>query len=28
MPTYSAGTWGPHLADVLLAKDGFKWRTP
>ena len=28
MPTYSSGTWGPHLADVLLAKDGFRWRTP
>lgn len=25
---YRAGTWGPAEADELLARDGFRWRTP
>ncbi len=25
---YSAGTWGPHEADLLLARDLRQWRTP
>lgn len=27
-PNYSAGSWGPHCGDVLLERDGRKWRTP
>jgi len=26
IPTYAAGSWGPHEADELLAADGFAWR--
>jgi len=25
---YEAGTWGPHEADMLLARDGRTWRRP
>jgi glucose-6-phosphate 1-dehydrogenase len=25
---YAAGTWGPADADVFIARDGFRWRTP
>jgi glucose-6-phosphate 1-dehydrogenase len=25
---YKAGTWGPHIADVLLERSGDAWRTP
>ncbi len=25
---YAAGTWGPELADELLARDGRRWRKP
>jgi glucose-6-phosphate 1-dehydrogenase len=25
---YAAGSWGPAGADALLARDGFRWRTP
>jgi glucose-6-phosphate 1-dehydrogenase len=25
---YPAGTWGPHLADLLLARSGQAWRVP
>jgi glucose-6-phosphate 1-dehydrogenase len=28
MPTYPAGSWGPHEADHLISLDGAKWRTP
>jgi glucose-6-phosphate 1-dehydrogenase len=28
LPKYAAGTWGPEAADVLLARDGAKWRKP
>ncbi len=28
IPSYAAGSWGPAEADVLLAKDGYTWRTP
>ena len=28
VPTYAAGSWGPHEADELLAADGFAWRKP
>ena len=24
-PNYSAGSWGPELAEALIAKDGFHW---
>jgi len=24
-PNYSAGTWGPELAEALIAQDGFHW---
>jgi glucose-6-phosphate 1-dehydrogenase len=27
-PNYSAGTWGPEEAEVLIAQDGFNWLTP
>ncbi|MGB2716998.1 MAG: glucose-6-phosphate dehydrogenase [Vicinamibacterales bacterium] len=27
VPTYEAGHWGPPEADVLLARDGRRWRT-
>jgi glucose-6-phosphate 1-dehydrogenase len=26
--SYAAGTWGPELADELLARDGRRWRKP
>jgi len=26
LPTYAAGTWGPALADALLARDGRSWK--
>ena len=25
---YNAGTWGPHIADLLLERSGDAWRTP
>jgi len=25
---YAAGTWGPHMADLLLARSGDAWRDP
>jgi glucose-6-phosphate 1-dehydrogenase len=25
---YPAGTWGPHCADEMLARDGRTWRRP
>lgn len=28
VPTYAAGSWGPHEADQLLARDGRSWRRP
>jgi glucose-6-phosphate 1-dehydrogenase len=28
MPTYAPGSWGPACADELIARDGFRWRTP
>ena len=27
-PNYSAGTWGPEVADMLLARDGRSWFNP
>lgn len=27
-PNYKAGSWGPRVADELIARDGFAWRTP
>lgn len=27
-PTYLPGTWGPPDADILLARDGQKWKNP
>jgi glucose-6-phosphate 1-dehydrogenase len=27
-PSYPAGSWGPDQADVLLARDGRRWRKP
>lgn len=27
-PNYSAGTWGPEAADMLLARDGRSWANP
>jgi glucose-6-phosphate 1-dehydrogenase len=27
-PNYSAGTWGPETADLLLARDGHSWYNP
>ena len=26
--TYAAGTWGPHIADLLLERSGDSWRVP
>jgi glucose-6-phosphate 1-dehydrogenase len=26
-PNYSADTWGPELAEALIARDGFHWYT-
>ena len=26
-PNYSADSWGPELAEALIAKDGFHWFT-
>ncbi len=28
MQTYPAGTWGPHLADLLVERSGDVWRNP
>ena len=28
MQTYPAGTWGPHLADLLVERSGDEWRNP
>jgi hypothetical protein len=28
MQTYAAGTWGPHLADLLVERSGDEWRNP
>jgi glucose-6-phosphate 1-dehydrogenase len=28
MHQYSSGSWGPHAADALLARDGRAWRRP
>ena len=25
-PNYAAGTWGPHVSDELLRRDGRTWR--
>jgi glucose-6-phosphate 1-dehydrogenase len=25
---YESGSWGPDLADELLARDGRRWRRP
>jgi len=27
-PNYSAGTWGPEVSDILLARDGRSWHNP
>jgi len=27
-PNYAAGTWGPAVADELIARDGARWRQP
>ncbi|MBI5031335.1 MAG: glucose-6-phosphate dehydrogenase [Chloroflexi bacterium] len=27
-PNYAAGTWGPEVANILLARDGRAWRAP
>jgi glucose-6-phosphate 1-dehydrogenase len=27
-PNYAAGTWGPDVADELIARDGARWRRP
>jgi len=27
-PNYQSGTWGPKVADVLIAQDGRSWRQP
>ena len=27
-PNYAAGTWGPAVADELIARDGARWREP
>jgi glucose-6-phosphate 1-dehydrogenase len=27
-PNYSAGTWGPAVADEFIAREGAKWREP
>jgi glucose-6-phosphate 1-dehydrogenase len=26
--TYAAGTWGPHLAEILVERSGNAWRNP
>jgi len=26
-PNYSADSWGPEVAEALIAKDGFHWFT-
>jgi glucose-6-phosphate 1-dehydrogenase len=28
MHTYPAGTWGPHMADLLVERSGNEWRNP
>ena len=28
MLTYPAGTWGPHMADLLVERSGDEWRNP
>jgi glucose-6-phosphate 1-dehydrogenase len=28
LPTYAAGTWGPHEADELIRRDGRQWWNP
>jgi glucose-6-phosphate 1-dehydrogenase len=28
MPQYPAGTWGPHMADLLTERSGNEWRNP
>jgi glucose-6-phosphate 1-dehydrogenase len=28
VPQYAAGTWGPHAASELLARDGRRWHNP
>jgi glucose-6-phosphate 1-dehydrogenase len=28
VPNYAAGTWGPEMADTLLAQEGRSWVTP
>jgi len=28
MHTYPAGTWGPHMADLLVERSGDEWRNP
>ncbi|MGO8869978.1 MAG: glucose-6-phosphate dehydrogenase [Acidimicrobiales bacterium] len=28
MQTYPAGTWGPHMADLLVERSGDEWRNP
>jgi glucose-6-phosphate 1-dehydrogenase len=28
VPTYAAGSWGPHESDQLLTRDGRSWRSP
>ncbi|MGQ4809035.1 Glucose-6-phosphate 1-dehydrogenase 2 [Candidatus Entotheonellaceae bacterium PAL068K] len=28
IPTYAAGSWGPHEAETLLIADGYQWRRP
>ena len=27
-PNYAAGTWGPEVANILVARDGRAWRAP
>jgi glucose-6-phosphate 1-dehydrogenase len=27
-PNYQSGTWGPEIADILIAQDGRSWITP
>jgi len=28
MHLYEAGTWGPHMADLLVERSGDEWRNP
>ena len=28
MHFYPAGTWGPHMADLLVERSGDEWRNP